>query len=884
MKILSVVTRIMLFGCPLPLTFLADCAAQSLNDQPRYLNRQAPVEDRVTDLLGRMTLEEKVAQLQCTLKKIEWGKNLTASGLGGVGPLLRSSLPADAARKGNDIQKLAVENTRLHIPVLFHDEALHGLIGNKVTSFPQAIGLAATWDPALVTAIGGVIGKEARSRGIRQVLSPTINIARDVRWGRIGETYGEDPYLQSQIAVAFCRSIEQEGVITTPKHFIANYGDGGRDSYPVHLSERELREVYFPPFEASFHQGGAGSVMASYNAVDGIPASANGWLLTNVLRKEWGFTGFVVSDYGSVAGIREMHHVASTMRDAASMAVQAGLDMELPDIYYYGAPLLEAARQDSGTARAVDAAARNILRAKFRLGLFEQPYVDPGKAESANDSKESRALARQAGREAMVLLRNERNVLPLRSNLKSIAVIGSCADSVLLGDYSGYGMDVVTLLQGIKNAVPAGTTVSYNKGCDVGFASLPPIPAACLRPPEGKPGEHGLRGEYFDNQTFSGKPKIVRIDPQINFTWAMGSPDTVIPRDNFSVRWTGKIIAPSTGTYRLGASTDDGVRLWVDGKLLIESWFDRGATLDLATIKFEAGREYDLRIDYYENTGWSYAGLVWQPVTDTDPLRDAAVNAAKGADVAVVAAGIIEGEGYDRSHLELPGSQEQLIKAVAATGTPTVVVLYNGSAVTMNNWVNDVAAVLEAWYPGEEGGNAVADVLFGAFSPGGKLPLTFPQYVGQVPLYYNHMPTGRGNDYCDLSGEPLYPFGHGLSYTTFTYSDLRIIPETISTDGNVRVSVNIQNTGSCKGDEVVQLYLHDPIASVTRPVMELKGYNRITLVPGEKTTLVFHLTAKELSFLNREMKPVVEPGTIEVMVGSSSKDVRMRGFFEVKAQ
>jgi beta-glucosidase len=883
MKILSLVMRIMLFACALSLTVLLDCAAQNPNTQPRYLNAQAPLEERVTDLLARMTIEEKIAQLQCTLKKIEWGKNLTVNGLGGVGPLLRSSLPADAARKGNDIQKMAVENTRLHIPLLFHDEALHGLIGNKVTSFPQAIGLAATWDPALVASIGGVIGKEARSRGIRQVLSPTINIARDVRWGRVGETYGEDPYLQSQMAVAFCSSIEHEGVITTPKHFVANYGDGGRDSYPVSISERELREVYFPPFEASIRQGGAGSVMASYNAVNGIPASANGWLLTDVLRKEWGFAGFVVSDYGSVGGILEKHLVASTERDAAAMAVRAGLDMELPDIYYYGTPLLEAARQNSGTALAVDAAVRNILRAKFRLGLFEQPYVEPGKAEAANDSKESRALARRAGREALVLLRNERNMLPLRPNLKSIAVIGPCADSVLLGDYSGYGMNVVTLLQGITNAAPPGTAVSYNKGCEVGFASLPPIPAGCLRPPDGTPGEHGLRGEYFDNQTFSGSPRIVRIDPQINFTWAMGSPDTLIPRDNFSVRWTGKLVAPSSGTYRIGASTDDGVRLWIDGKLLIESWFDRGATLDVATVKLEAGREYDLRIDYYENTGWSYAGLVWGPVTDTDPLRDAAVQAARSANVAIVAVGIIEGEGYDRSHLELPGNQEQLIKAVAATGTPTLVVLYNGSAVTMNNWVDDVAAILEAWYPGEEGGSALADVLFGAYSPGGKLPLTFPQYVGQVPLYYSHMPTGRGNDYCDLSGQPLYPFGHGLSYTTFTYSDLRIVPETIRPDGTVRISITIQNTGSFKADEVAQLYIHDPVASVTRPVIELKGFNRITLAPGEKTILVFHLTPKELSFLNAAMKPVVEPGTIEVMVGSSSKDIRMRGIFEVKA-
>jgi beta-glucosidase len=884
MNIQSGVSRIMLCGCVLALNLHIHCSAQVHTDQPRYLNPAVAVEERVTDLVARMTLEEKIAQLQCTLKKIEWGKNLTVNGLGGVGPILRTWLPADAAHKGNEIQKLALDSTRLHIPVLFHDEALHGLVANRGTSFPQAIGLAAAWDPALIDAIGGVIGKEARSRGIRQVLSPTINIARDVRWGRVGETYGEDPYLQSRIAAAFCRSIEREGVITTPKHFIANYGDGGRDSYPVSLSERELREVYLPPFEACFHEGGAGSVMASYNSTNGVPCSADPWLLTDLLRTEWGFAGFVVSDYGSVAGIREKHYVAATERDAASLALRAGLDMELPEINYYGTPLLEAARENPGMVRAVDAAVRNILRAKFRLGLFEKPYVDPSLAEAANDNNESRALARRAAREALVLLRNERNTLPLQLPLKSIAVIGPCADSAVLGDYSGSGMKVVTLLQGIRNSVPTTTTVTFAKGCEVGFASLPPVPAVFLRPPGARQGDHGLQGEYFGNQSFSGEPALVRIDPEINFTWAMGSPDTLLPDENFSIRWTGTITPPRTGMYRLGASTDDGVRLWLDGKLLIESWFDRGATLDAVTVNLEGGREYQVRMEYYENTGWSHAALVWQPLYDAEPLREAAVEAAKGAEVALVAVGIMEGEGHDRAHLELPGSQEQLIKAVAATGTPTVVVLYNGSAVTMSNWIDDAAAVLEAWYPGEEGGNAIADVLFGAFSPGGKLPITFPQFVGQVPLYYNHLPTGRGNDYCDMSGDPLYPFGYGLSYTTFDYSDLRIVPQTIRPDGNVRVSIDIRNTGAHSGDEVVQLYIHDPVASMTRPVMELKGFRRISLRPGENTTVVFHLTSKELSFLNHRLKPMVEPGTIDIMLGSSSEDIRTRGVVEVVRQ
>jgi beta-glucosidase len=860
---------------------LLTVAGQTKDARATYKDPQAPIEERVSDLLSRMTVEEKIAQLQSTLRKIEWGKNLTVNGLGGVGPLLRSYVAKEAAEKGNEMQKLAVEKTRLGIPMIFHDEALHGLVGNNATSFPQAIGLAATWDTDLMTKVAAVIGKETRSRGIRQVLSPVVNMARDVRWGRVEETYGEDPCLQSRMAVAFCKSIEGEGVITTPKHFVANVGDGGRDSYPVFFSERELREVYFPPFKAAIQEGDAWSVMASYNAANDLPCSADKWLLTDVLRKEWGFKGFVVSDYGSVAGIMNKHFVAATPKEAAIKAVEAGLDMELPDIYFYGAPLLEAAKDGSVSKKAIDNSVKNILRAKFRLGLFEKPYVDPQAAAAINDAPEHRALAREAAREAIVLLKNEGNVLPLRKEIKSIAVIGPNADIVKLGGYSGYGMKTVTILDGIRNKLGSAATVYYEKGSDVGFTSLPSIPSEYLIPPDAKPGEHGLKGEYFTNKDLSGPPALVRIGKQINFEWAMGSPDSTIPPEHFSARWTGKLVPTTSGTYTIGASTDDGLRLSIDGKLLIESWFDRGATLDVVTLRLESGRQYDIDIEYYENEGWAYASFVWDLQRETDPRIQSAVDAARKSDVAVVAVGIIEGEGYDRANLDLPGEQERLIKSVAETGTPTIVLLVNGSAVTMKNWMNKVAAILEAWYPGEEGGNAVADVLFGDYSPGGKLPITFPQFVGQVPLYYNHKPTGRGDDYTDMSGKPLFPFGFGLSYTAFTYSNSQITPKQISSSGKVRVSVDLQNVGGRKGEEVVQLYLHDPVASVTRPVKELKGFKRITLEPREKKTVTFEISKNELQFLDAQMKNVVEPGTIEVMIGSSSDDIRLRSSFEV---
>jgi beta-glucosidase len=860
---------------------MRSAVAQTKTQEPPYVNRDLSVEERVKDLLGRMTLEEKVAQLQSTLSGPKGQKLIPPEGLGGIGPMLRPLTADQAAERANTIQTMAFRETRLGIPVMIHDEALHGILANKATSFPQAIALASTWDTDLMSRVATVIGKETRSRGIRQVLSPVINIARDVRWGRVEETYGEDPYLTSRMGVAFCSAIERQGVATTPKHFVANVGDGGRDSYPIEFSERSLREVYFPPFKACVQEGHASSVMAAYNSLDGLPCSADPYLLTDILRKEWGFGGFVVSDYGSAAGIMNKHFVAATEKGAATLAVSAGLDVELPSIYVYGKPLIDAVNERLLPISALNEAVRHVLRVKFRLGMFEERYVDPKAAAATNDAAEHRALAREAARKAIVLLKNERNILPLKKSLKSIAVIGPAADEVQLGGYSGYGMKTVSLLEGLKGAVTPATKLLYAKGCEVGFTALPTIPSEALYPPGAKPGEHGLRGEYFSNMTLSGPPVLVRTDKQVYFEWAMGSPDSSIPVDHFSVRWTGKIIPPVSGVYKLGASTDDGLRLYLDGKLLIDSWFVRGATLDYVEVRLEAGHAYDLKMEYYENDGWAYANLVWDVKDRPNPLLQAALDSAKHADVALVAVRIIEGEGYDRASLDLPGSEEELINAVAATGTPTIVILVDGNAVSMSAWKENVAGILQAWYGGEEAGNGLMDVLFGDENPGGKLPITFPQFAGQCPLYYDHKPTGRGDDYSDMSGKPLFPFGFGLSYTTFEYVNLKIEPLSITPKGSVSVSVNIRNTGNTRGDEVVQLYLHDQIASVTRPGKELKGFSRLSIEPGETRTVRFTIGPDELTFFNRNLKPVVEPGEVMVMVGSSSEDIRATGTFQI---
>ncbi len=864
--------------------FLILFVPASICQQKDFRNSNLPIEQRVNLLLQQMTLEEKIAQMQCEFLNLDGKYEFPQQGIGQLAVPLRKFDAKTGAKKNNELQKKILETTRLGIPVIIHDEALHGLVAKKATSFPQAIGLASTWNPDLMYQIASAAAEETKSRGIRQILSPVVNIARDVRWGRVEETYGEDPYLTTKMGVAFCKAFEERGIITTPKHYVANIGDGGRDSNPVHFSERLLREIYFPAFKACFQQAGARSVMAAYNSYDGIPCSSNRWLLSDILRNEWGFKGFVVSDYGSVGGILDLHHTAGSKEETAAQAVAAGMDVELPGIYIFGEPLINAVKTGMVDEKLIDIAVRRILRAKFELGLFENPFVDPKKAEQINDCEAHRKLALEAARQSIVLLKNENQLLPLSKKIKSIAVLGPLADKAKLGGYSGFGMKTVSLLEGLKNKLGNDVKIFFEKGAELNSVTLPPIPGKFLRPAMAASSKQGLTGEYFDNKDLQGKPVLVRTDEKIYFDYAGGSPDSSLPADQFSVRWTGKLIPPESRTYKLGLSTDDGVRFYLDGKLIIDQWRDRGTTTDLVKLDLEAGREYDIKIEYYENGGSAFASFGWDYVSGEDNLIAQAVAAAKKSDVAIIAVGIVEGEGRDRANLDLSPAQEKLITAVAKTGVPTIVILETGSAVTMSNWIDRVDAIVQAWYPGEEGGNALADVLFGDYNPGGKLPITFPQFVGQCPLYYNHKPTGRSYDYADMSGKPLFPFGYGLSYTTFSYGEIKLSSNKIKPNENVTVAVEVANSGKIKGDEVVQLYLHDPVASVARPVKELKRFKRITLEPGEKKNVSFTLTPEDFAFYDASMKKIVEPGTIEILIGSSSEDIRSKTELEILAK
>jgi len=880
-------------------TLILILTLQTLSGQI-YKDPKRPIEDRVQDLISRMTPEEKFWQLFMIPGDISGDSLKYKTGIFGLqvntigqsanvaGQMLNYSKGNSAyetADKINHIQKFFIEKSRLGIPIIPFDEALHGLVRSDATAYPQCIGLAATWNPVLINQVAGAIATECSTRGIRQILSPVVNIATDVRWGRTEETYGEDPFLSSEMGVAFVSAFEKKGIITTPKHFIANVGDGGRDSYPIYWNERYLREIILPPFEACFKRGGSRSVMTSYNSYNGTPCTANNWLLNEILKKEWGFKGFVISDAGGTGGANVLHFTATDYPDAASKSISSGLDVIFQTNYEHQtlfSPPFYDGRIDT---KIINEAVARVLRLKFELGLFENPYVNSTLATIWNGHPEHVLLAKKAALESIVLLKNEKNILPISKKIRSIAVIGSDADEARLGGYSGPGNNKVSILKGIKNLVGNNVDVRYTMGCnreDVEFVTIPTEVLSCSI---NDINHRGLKGEYFNNVTFSGTPIFTRCDAQIQFQWTLFSPDPAkLSYDFYSVRWTGKIIAPESGIFKIGIDGNDGYRLYINGNMVIDNWIKGSKKITLADFNFEKNKEYDIRIDFYEPVGNAWFNLVWNVGVHNNQseMIKKAVAVAEESDMAIVVVGIEEGEFRDRAYLGLPGKQEELINKVSATGKPTVVILVGGSAITMSQWAKGVDGILDVWYPGEQGGNAVAEVLFGDYNPAGRLPITFPIFEGQLPLVYNRKPTGRGDDYSNLSGQPLFPFGFGLSYTHFEYTDIRLGADTISPNDSTFVTVNVTNTGKVAGDEVVQLYLHDEIASVSRPVTELKGFKRIHLNSGETKEIRFEINPEMLSMLDFNLKKVVEPGEFRIMIGASSKDIRQRRILRVK--
>ncbi|HEU4795528.1 MAG TPA: glycoside hydrolase family 3 C-terminal domain-containing protein [Pyrinomonadaceae bacterium] len=842
-----------------------------------YLNPELGLDQRVDDLISRLTLEEKVSQMM-------------------------NAAPAIP---------------RVGIPQYdWWNEALHGVAFSGVaTVFPQAIGLGATFNPPMVNRVATVISDEARAKyheAQRQgnynrfygltFWSPNINIFRDPRWGRGQETYGEDPYLTSRLGVAFVKGLQGDDpkylkVVSTPKHYAVHSGpEPERHRFDAAATERDERETYLPAFRATVIEGRAASVMCAYNRTNGEPCCANTHLLGQILRSEWGFDGYVVSDCGAIDDIYKRHNFVKTAEEASALAVKRGTDLECGDSYK---ALVNAVKQGLISETEIDRALKRLFTARFRLGMFDPPELVPYSKIpfSANDSPAHRQLALAAARESIVLLKNQNKTLPLRKDLKSIAVIGPNADDVpvLLGNYNGQPSRATTPLGGIRQHVSSRTKVLHTLGTSLTEVSPVPVPASVLRGPN---GESGLKAEYFTNKALSGTPVLSRIDREVNFDWGMSNPAPGIPADDFSARWTGKLVPALSGKYRFGATADDGVRVFLDGKLITEDWSEHAPATVTGEVTIEAGKSYDIKMEYYESKLGAVARLVWQPpVVHTGSPYAEAVNVAKQVDTVVLVLGLsprLEGEemnvrepgflGGDRIDINLPARQQGLLEAVAATGKPVVVVLLSGSALAVN-WANEhVAAIVHAWYPGEEGGTAIADVLFGDYNPAGRLPVTFYKSVDQLPPFENYDMNGR--TYRFFKGEPLYPFGYGLSYTQFKYADFIVSSPSLSPTENVTVSATVVNAGTRAGDEVVQLYITDVAASVRVPIRSLAGVERVHLRPGERRVIKFTIEPRQLAVITDDGRTVVEPGEFKVTIGgkqpgfSGAADAATTGYVE----
>ncbi len=757
-----------------------------------YQDSSLNIENRVKDLLYRMTLEEKAAQMVSVNNEVKdsiiiYGNNIDISKIkpmltNGIGQITRPSeikggqsqtAGKSASKKGlssyqnallsNKLQKYFIEETRLGIPAIFHEECLHGLVAQDATSFPHPIAMAGTFNTELIEKVYANIAEETRARGSHQALTPVVDIARDARWGRVEETYGEDPYLTSQMGIAAIKGFQGDAlfknkkhIVATLKHFAAHgQPEGGTNTAPANYSERILREIHFAPFKNIIQKAGALSVMTTYHELDGVPINANHKLVTDILRKEWGFKGFVVSDYYSIREMHERHginthRVAKDGKHAAELAIKAGVNIELPnpDCYTY---IPELVKEGKISESIIDTIVAEMLRIKFKLGLFDDPYIDPERAKKLDGFAENRkALAKETALQSITLLQNKKNLAPINiKKIKSIAVIGPNANRENIGGYTGNQPYHVTVLEGIKNKVGSEIKVNYAEGCKI-----------------------TVGGSWVEDKIIFPNPK--QEEERITKAVALAKQSDVV-------------------VLVLGGNEQTSREAWNN---------------------FHLG---------------------------------------------------------DRANLQLVGNQDKLINAIHKTGKPIVAFLYNGRPLAVNNLLEKADTVFECWYLGQESGNAVADVLFGDYNPGGKLPISFPRSVGHIPVYYNHKPSAR-RGYFNDEITPLFPFGYGLSYTSFELGDLRLEKTKIALDESIKVMIDVKNIGKMKGDEVIQMYIRDDLSSVTRPVKELKGFQRVRLKPREQKTVYFEITPEKLSFYDINMEYVVEPGDFTIFIGTSSKD------------
>lgn len=840
-----------------------------------WMDSSLPVSQRVDSLIGQMTLEEKVQQM-------------------------RDHAPAIA---------------RLGVPKYdWWNEGLHGVaFSGYATNFPQVIGMASTWDDALVHRMGETVSTEARAKyneAMRQddhemffgltFWAPNINIFRDPRWGRGQETYGEDPFLTGRMGIAFVTGMQGDApkflkLVSTPKHYAVHSGpESTRHRANVDISVHDLEDTYLPAFRATVTEAHPESIMCAYNSIDGAPACANKVLLQEHLRDAWHFNGYVVSDCAAVADINTGHHYSPDMAHAAAAAVQAGTDLECGFAGGQAYPaLVDAVRQHLIAESELDTSLRRLFTARFRLGMFDPPssYAYGQIPFSENNSDAHRALSLQASRESMTLLKNDKSILPLKAGNSRLAVVGPTAELVqsLQGNYNGPPPNPVYPFNGIAKRFGAGN-VSYAMGASLAEGFSMPIEHTALRPSAGS-AEFGLKGEYFASKDLSGKSVLTRTDETINFNWDKVVPISGLQRNNFSVRWSGVFTPPAPGDYKLGVrinycyacENSEGFRLYLDDKLLLESGKiptgERGEA-PLVPIHFSDAKPHTIRVEYLHAEGSAGFDLTW--IAPAAALREEAVAVAKKADVIVACLGLspsLEGEempikldgfsGGDRTAIDLPATQDELLKALIATGKPVIVVLENGSALAVNYAAEHAAAILEAWYPGEEGGTAIADTLAGDNDPAGRLPVTFYRSLDQLPQFDDYSMKQRTYRY--FAGKPLFPFGFGLSYSTFAYSGLKIATPKLRAGDPVTVEADVKNTGSSAGDEVAELYLQQPHSEVS-PRLALAGFKRVHLDPGQSTHVSFTLDPRSLGQVTAEGDRMIEPGEYKVYVGGSQPE------------
>ncbi len=844
--------------------FLPNLTLQAIDP---WKNTTLSFEERTNDLVSRLTIEEKTE-------------------------LMRFDSPAV---------------NRLGIPAYnWWNECLHGVARSGLaTVFPEAIGMAAMWDKDLMFSVANVISDEARAkyndyqrqgkRGIYQGLTfwtPNINIFRDPRWGRGMETYGEDPYLTAEVAIPFIKGLQGNDprymkLVATVKHFAVHSGpESTRHSADVWPSDYDLAETYLPHFKRTVEEGGAYSVMCAYQRLNGAPCCGSKFL-ENILRNNWNFEGYIVSDCGAIQDFYETkaHNLVATPEEASAMAVKAGTDLNCGSVY--ARSLLNAVKQGLVSEQEINISVKRLIMARMKLGMFD-PNDKVKYAQiplSVVDCQQHKDIALESARKSMVLLKNADNTLPFSKNIKRVAVIGPNADNreILLGNYNGFPSNGITPLKGIVQKLP-NAVVNYAQGCRLAD-ELPCLTAISPKYffTDKSLKKNGLKGEYFAGKNFRGKLKHKRIDKNIDFVWWAKAPYNDMKPDSFSVRWKTVLVPPVTGKYAIGAEAFNGFDIFIDGKLFIHGRpSDHSPRHEYEFIELEAGKKYDIQFDYRENnTEYATARLVWD--VPNPKLKEEAVELAKNSDVVVLFMGLspsLEGEemkvkvpGFDhgdRLDIQLPASQTELIREIQRIGKPTVLVLLNGSAVAFNWEADNIPAILEAWYPGQAGGTAIADILFGDYNPSGRLPLTFYKNINQIPAFdeYNM----KGKTYRYFEDKPLYEFGYGLSYTTFDYA-LKNIPAEIKTGEKIKIAVNVTNTGKIDGDEVVQCYVSLPDSKLQKAVRSLQGFKRIYLKAGETQTVEFELTPEQFAARDANNIPVVEAGKVLISIGGKQPDV-----------